>query len=93
MASALREHVLQYMHLGGYSPKTVKSYIRAYEALARFYWKALDYLSCQQVQNYLDYLITEKKLAWATVNVYFRLFVNYHGDSSSLPQKNRIEIR
>ena len=68
MASALREHVLQYIHLGGYSPKTVKSYIRAYEALARFYWKALDYLSCQQVQNYLDYLITEKILAMVNVN-------------------------
>ena len=60
MASALREHVLQYMHLGGYSPKTVKSYIRTYEALARFYWKALDYLSCQQVQNYLELAL----IAW-----------------------------
>jgi site-specific recombinase XerD len=74
MASALREQVLLYMRLRGLSPRTVDSYIHAYEALARYYWKALDLLTCRQVQAFLDYLITQRKLEWATVNVYFSAY-------------------
>lgn len=74
MASELRDEVLLYMRLRGFSPRTVDSYIHAYEALARYYWKALDLLTCQQVQEFLDYLVTQRKLAWATINVYFSAY-------------------
>ncbi|NCD42321.1 MAG: hypothetical protein EOL88_09545 [Bacteroidia bacterium] len=57
-----------------FSPRTIASYIHAYEALARYYWLALELLSCQQVQDFLDYLITKTQLAWATINVYFSAY-------------------
>jgi len=72
--SPLREAVLLQMRLRGFSPQTVESYIHAMEELARFYQRALDTLSCRQVQWFLDRLIRIRKLAWATINVYFSAY-------------------
>ncbi|MCP3871387.1 MAG: tyrosine-type recombinase/integrase [Gammaproteobacteria bacterium] len=67
----LRETVLRQMRLRGFSPRTVDSYTHALEELARFFRQPLDELVCSRVQEFLDDLITVRKLAWATVNVYF----------------------
>ena len=72
--SVLREKVKLEMRLRGFSPRTHESYIHAMEELARFYWRALELLSCAEVQAFLDHLITVRKLAWATVNVYFSAY-------------------
>ena len=74
MASALRESVELEMRLRGFSPRTHQSYIHALEELARRYRRPLDTLECAEVQAYLDHLISERKLAWATVNVYFSAY-------------------
>jgi len=71
MASALREAVKLEMRLRGFSPRTHESYIHALVELARFYGRPLDTLQCRDVQAFLDHLITVRKLAWATINVYF----------------------
>ena len=71
MASALRDAVELRMRLRGFSPRTHESYIHALEELARHYRQPLDTLTCNQVQLFLDQLIRERRLAWATVNVYF----------------------
>jgi len=68
--SALRDRVHLEMRLRGFSPRTVESYIHALKELARFYWEPLDALSCDQVQQFLDEVITFRELAWSTVNVY-----------------------
>lgn len=70
----LREAVLVEMRLRGFSPRTHESYIHALEELARFYLRPLDRLSCREVQGFLDHLITVRKLAWATINVYFSAY-------------------
>jgi len=44
------------------------------EELARHYWRSLETLSCRQVQWFLDDLIRVRKLAWATINVYFSAY-------------------
>jgi integrase/recombinase XerD len=72
--SALREAVLLEMRLRGFAVKTVESYLHAMEELARFYWRALETLTCAEVQAFLDHVITVRKLAWATVNVYFSAY-------------------
>ena len=72
--SPLREEVLMHMRLRGFSPKTVEVYIHALEELARFYKLPLETLSCEQVQKFLDHLISVKKLAWSTINVYFAAY-------------------
>ncbi|MFH0909472.1 MAG: site-specific integrase [bacterium] len=72
--SALREAVLLQMRLRGFAAKTVDAYIHALEQLWEFYRRSLDRLSCEEVQRFLDEVITVRKLAWATVNVYFSAY-------------------
>lgn len=69
--SALREAVLLRMRLRGFAPKTVDAYIHALEQLWAFHRRPLEGLSCGEVQRFLDEVITVRKRAWATVNVYF----------------------
>lgn len=69
--SALREAVELRMRLRGFSPRTHESYLYALEQLWAFHRRPLEQLSCQDVQRFLDEIITVRKLAWATVNVYF----------------------
>lgn len=72
--SPLRDAVLLQMRLRGFSPKTVDAYIHAMEQLWGFYKRPLDRLRCEEVQRFLDEVITVRKLAWATVNVYFSAY-------------------
>jgi integrase/recombinase XerD len=72
--SALREAVLLQMRLRGFAAKTVEAYIHAMEQLWGFYRRSLERLSCEEVQRFLDEVITVRKLAWATVNVYFSAY-------------------
>lgn len=69
--SELRKAVELQMRLRGFSPRTQESYIHALVELAKFYWRPLETLNCSEIQGFLDHLITERQLAWATVNVYF----------------------
>ena len=44
------------------------------EQLWAFYERALERLSCEEVQRFLDEIIRVRQLAWATVNVYFSAY-------------------
>jgi site-specific recombinase XerD len=70
----LREAVELEMRLRGFSPRTHESYIHCLEELARYYWRPLETLACTEVQAFLDHLITVRKLAWSTINVYFSAY-------------------
>jgi integrase/recombinase XerD len=72
--SALRDSVLLQMRLRGFMPKTVKLYIHAMEELWKFFKRPLEQLSCENVQQFLDEIITIRKLSWSTVNVYFSAY-------------------
>ncbi len=85
--TALREAVLLHMRLRGLAPKTHESYIYAMEQLAGFYWRPLETLMCSDVQLFLDYLITERKLAWATLNVYFSAYRLLYEQVLNRPKK------
>jgi len=72
--SPLQDAVLLQMRLRGFAAKTVEAYIYALKELCRYYLRPLDTLSCAEVQRFLDEIITVRKLAWATVNVYFSAY-------------------
>ena len=72
--SPLREEALLQMRLRGFAPKTVEAYIYAMKVLCRFYMRPLESLTCAEVQRFLDEVITVRKRAWATVNVYFSAY-------------------
>jgi integrase len=56
------------MLLRGFSPRTQEAYCAAVGALARHYRRGPDTLSTEQLQSYLLHLISDKKLAYASVN-------------------------
>jgi integrase/recombinase XerD len=65
---ALRDQMIRELRLRRYAPGTQKSYLEAVVGLTKYFGIAPDRLSARQVQDYLLYLMTERKLHWNTVN-------------------------
>jgi site-specific recombinase XerD len=94
--SALREAVLLQMRLRGFAVKTVDAYIHAMVELWKFFQRPLERLRCEEVQRFLDEVITVRKLAWATVNVYFSAYrflyeqvLKWPAHEFSIPRRGR----
>jgi site-specific recombinase XerD len=66
--SALRRRMDEAMVLRGFSLRTREAYLACVMGLARYYHCAPDRLDADRIQAYLLYLITERKLAYASVN-------------------------
>lgn len=66
--SQLRQRMDDAMVLRGLAARTRESYLQCVTALARHFHRSPDQLDATQIQAYLLYLITEKKLAYASVN-------------------------
>ena len=64
--SELRTRMIRDMALRGFSPRTHEAYIAAVVKLAKYYHRAPDHLTNDEVQAYLAHLIQERKLAWST---------------------------
>ena len=65
---SLRQQMTDAMVLRGFAARTQEAYLAAVVALAKHYRRAPDTLSTDELQDYLLFLITEKKLAYASVN-------------------------
>jgi len=64
----LRNRMDEAMVLRGFSPRTRESYLACVRALAKHYRQPPDVLDGPRIQAYLLHLITERKLAYASVN-------------------------
>lgn len=64
----LRQRMMDAMVLRGFAARTQEAYCAAVGALARHYGRSPEKLGSEQLQSYLLHLITEKKLAYASVN-------------------------
>lgn len=64
----LRQQMSEAMVLRGLALRTQEAYLAAVFALAKFYRRPPDTLTTEQLQAYLLHLITEKKLAYSSVN-------------------------
>lgn len=80
------------MILKSFSKKTQVSYVRAITGLAQYYNKSPDLLDNDEIQNYLLYLLEEKKQAWSSCNVvfsalklFYREFLKRDASSFSIP--------
>lgn len=65
---SLRQQMTDAMILRGFAARTQESYLAAVVALARHTRRPPDTLTPDELQAYLLFLITEKKLAYASVN-------------------------
>jgi site-specific recombinase XerD len=59
------------MRLHGFSERTHESYLYAVTDLARYYRRSPDQLEAADIQAYIQYLVTERALAPASVRLYF----------------------
>jgi integrase/recombinase XerD len=64
----LRDQMIRELRLRRYAPGTQKAYLEAVVGLTKHFRIAPDQLSPRQVQDYLLYLMLERKLHWNTVN-------------------------
>lgn len=64
----LRQQMSDAMVLRGFALRTREAYLAAVLALAKYYHRPPESLTAEQLQAYLLHLITEKKLAYSSVN-------------------------
>ena len=61
--STLRDKMIQQMQLKGYSSRTIENYTKSILGLAKYYKTGPDLLSQQQIRDYIQYHLIEKKLS------------------------------
>ena len=64
----LRQQMDDAMVLRGFALRTRETYLGAVKGLAKYYRRAPDLLSSQDVQDYLLHMVVERKLAYSSVN-------------------------
>ena len=69
----LRQRMITAMQMHGYSPRTHESYLAAVRDLAKFTRRSPDQLTPADLRRYFEHLVTERKLAPASVRL------NYNG--------------
>lgn len=67
----LRQKFERHMTLHRLSPKAIVAYMNAIKSLAVYYGQSPDKVMNGQTQDYLHYIIADRKLAWNTCNVQF----------------------
>lgn len=66
--SQLRKQMIVAMELRGYSPRTITNYVRHVSNFARYYNKSPEFLTDDNIRDYLHYCITEMHLSEGTAN-------------------------
>ena len=96
MASDLRKRFETYLIVNRKAPKTQLAYLSAVSQLANYYNQPPDQLSADQVQDYLAYLIAQRKVAWNTCNVtlcalhcFYNKFLNRGQTKLTIPPRPR----
>jgi integrase/recombinase XerD len=79
MASELRKKFENYLILDRKAPKTQQSYLSVVNGIAKYFNRPPDQLTNDQIQDYLVYLVKERKLSWKTCNVAFCALQCFYG--------------
>jgi len=85
----LRSQFIEQLRVRGYSERTVENYTAAVAFLARHYSRSPLLITSQEVRSYLLFLLEQRKLAAATVNLHmdaFKSFYNIMAPGSNVTQ-------
>lgn len=85
--TALRQKMTREMDLRNWAPNTKKSYLKTMTGLANHYMTPPDKISHEMVEDYMIYLIKDKKLSPSTLQTYasrFKFFYNQVLDNEPL---------
>lgn len=66
---ALRDRMHANMRLRNLSPKTIEAYLRHVREFTRYFGKAPDLLGEEEVRQYLQYLLDDRKVSWSNMNI------------------------
>jgi site-specific recombinase XerD len=80
MSTDLRVQFLNYMTLQRFADHTKRTYVTGVKGLAKYYKQSPDTLSNEQIQDYLRYLLEDRKLTWGSVNAYLSGLVCFYRD-------------
>jgi site-specific recombinase XerD len=64
----LRKKMIRELELQRKSPSTVRAYVRGVAGLAEYYGRSPEKIAVEEIRDYLHYLITERELAFESVN-------------------------
>lgn len=68
--TALRQKMIRDMQLRRFSPRTQKSYLGAVARFAKHYKQSPDRIPPEKAQDYILYLLNERKLSWSSCDVH-----------------------
>jgi site-specific recombinase XerD len=66
----LRQKMIRAMQLRCFAPRTHESYLAAVSRFAKHFKQSPDLIPPEKVQDYLLYLLNERKLSWSSCNVH-----------------------
>ncbi len=97
MTTDLRTQFLNYMTLQRFADHTQRTYVTGVKGLAKYYKQSPDTLTNEQIQDYLLYLLKDRKLTWGTVNAYlsgivcfYRGFCKWDETQIQIPPRPRV---
>jgi len=64
----LRNQMIRELELARKSPRTIEAYVSAVAQLAAHFGRSPDQISVEEIRTFIHYLVTERKLAYSTVN-------------------------
>ena len=70
MTKRVSTQFMDYMTVNRYSPLTMKNYMDTMKRLTKYHNKSPDILTNEEIQEFLLYLLQERKLAWGSCNVH-----------------------
>jgi len=68
--TALRQKMIRDMQLRRFSPRTQESYLGAVTRFAKHYKQSPDLIPPEKAQDYILYLLNERKLSWSSCDVH-----------------------
>ena len=78
MSSDLKIQFVNYMTLQRFSHHTKRSYLTGVKLLTKHFMQSPDTLNNDQIQDYIRYLLEERKLSWGTCNAYLSSMVCFY---------------
>lgn len=94
--SELRKRMIRDMQLRNFSPTTQRGYLRAVTGLAEYYHRSPDRISTEEIQDYVVYLLSERKVAVGTCHAiitalrfFYIVTLEQNGASVTIPQIKR----
>ena len=95
--SELRKRMIRDMELRNFSPATQRGYLRAVAGLAEYYHRSPDRISTEEIQDYVVYLLSERKVAIGTchgiitgLRFFYTVTLKQDGASVPIPQVKKV---